>query len=113
MSDYISRDEIFSVWRSMPVPASVASLTAAVNQTPAADVEPRDLGLVREALERTRWIPCSERLPESPGDYQVCTLNKFYGTKNVAKRYFSGDGWSGRWTNVTHWMPLPEPPEEE
>lgn len=24
----------------------------------------RDLGVVREALERTRWIPCSERLPE-------------------------------------------------
>lgn len=24
----------------------------------------RDLGIVREALERTRWIPCSERMPE-------------------------------------------------
>lgn len=73
----------------------------------------RDLGLVREALERTRWIPCSERLPDMPGDYQVCTKNEFYGTKNVSKRYFNGDYWSGRWTNITHWMPLPEPPEEE
>lgn len=65
-----------------------------------------------EALERTRWIPCSERMPERPGDYQVCTKNEYYGTKNVAKRYFNGDCWSGRWTNITHWMPLPEPPEE-
>lgn len=40
MSDYISRDEIFSVWRSMPKPASIASLTDAINRTPAADVEP-------------------------------------------------------------------------
>lgn len=30
----------------------------------------RDLGLVREALERTRWIPCSERLPESDEVWQ-------------------------------------------
>lgn len=66
-----------------------------------------------EALERTRWIPCSERLPERPGDYQVCTKNEYYGTRNVAKRYFNGDCWSGRWTNITHWMPLPEPPKEE
>lgn len=65
-----------------------------------------------EALERTRWIPCSERMPERPGDYQVCTRNEYYGTKNVTKRYFNGDCWSGRWTNITHWMPLPEPPEE-
>jgi hypothetical protein len=40
MDDYISRDEIFSVWRSMPKPASIASLTDAINRTPAADVEP-------------------------------------------------------------------------
>nr|DAP58925.1 MAG TPA: zinc-ribbon domain protein [Caudoviricetes sp.] len=40
MSDYISRDEIFSVWRSMPRPASISSLTDAINRTPAADVEP-------------------------------------------------------------------------
>ena len=40
MSDYISRDEIFSVGRSMPKPASISSLTDAINRTPAADVEP-------------------------------------------------------------------------
>lgn len=72
-----------------------------IKSLPTADVEP-----VR------RWIPCSERMPERPGDYQVCTKNEYYGTKNVAKRYFNGDCWSGRWTNITHWMPLPKPPKE-
>lgn len=38
MSDYIDREKIFSIWRSMPAPASVTSLAAAISQTPAADV---------------------------------------------------------------------------
>ena len=40
MSDYIERDKIFSVWRSIPAPASLASLAAAISQTPSADVAP-------------------------------------------------------------------------
>lgn len=40
MSDYIERDKIFSVWRSIPAPASLASLAAAIIQTPSADVAP-------------------------------------------------------------------------
>ena len=47
MADYISRDEIFSVWRSMPKPASISSLTDAINRTPAADVEP---------VRHGRWV---------------------------------------------------------
>lgn len=38
MADYIDREKIFSIWRSMPAPASVISLAAAISQTPAADV---------------------------------------------------------------------------
>ena len=40
MAEYIERDKIFSVWRSIPAPASVTSLAAAISQTPAADVAP-------------------------------------------------------------------------
>lgn len=40
MTDYIDREKIFSIWRSMPAPASVTSLAAAISQTPAADVAP-------------------------------------------------------------------------
>lgn len=38
MAEYIDREKIFSIWRSMPAPASVTSLAAAISQTPAADV---------------------------------------------------------------------------
>ena len=48
MADYIDREKIFSIWRSMPDPASVTSLAAAISQTPAADVV---------EVRRGRWIP--------------------------------------------------------
>lgn len=103
MRDYISRDEIFSVWRSMPKPASISSLTEAINRTPAADVEP-----VR------RWIPCSERMPK------VCKKTSYFayiprfGAVDIADYHPDVDGWTvnGLPITVTHWMPLPEPPEE-
>lgn len=113
MSDYISRETaikkikdygqaaISSGQDTLDPVDDIICIAGYVEMLPAADVEP-----VR------RWIPCSERMPERPGDYQVCTKNEYYGTKNVAKRYFNGDCWSGRWTNITHWMPLPEPPKE-
>ena len=61
MSDYISRDKIFSVWRSMPKPASISSLTDAINRTPAADVEPVRHGNwnIRLADEMTLCLECS------------------------------------------------------
>ena len=94
-----------------------------------------------EALERTRWIPCSERLPES---------DEVWGKYIVVYRYSCPSIWDDISENVsvtvadycheqkvwsmaggevinalidsenvhpfasciTHWMPLPEPPEE-
>lgn len=73
-----------------------------------------------------RWIPCSERMPETDGPYLV--VNKVTGwiwvcnfsrVKNFP--YFGpqenawwrlDDDWYPQSCNVTHWMPLPEPPEE-
>ena len=40
MAEYIERSEIFRVWKNIPFPASVTSLSAAIHQTPAADVAP-------------------------------------------------------------------------
>ena len=70
-----------------------------------------------------RWIPVTERLPE-------------YGVRVLATDMYEGDDYTGIWTreeykddadgcwyddhgwwhaidDVTHWMPLPEPPKEE
>ena len=77
-----------------------------------------------ELLER-RWIPVTERLPElqSWGASEVVlgliksenapSLNKLH---NLTLCVYCDNGiWSmpGRYVAITHWMPLPEPPEEE
>lgn len=61
MTDYIDREKIFSIWRSMPAPASVTSLAAAISQTPAADVA---------EVKHGRWEPGNPICP-------VCGENKF------------------------------------
>lgn len=58
------------------------------------------------------WISVEERLPED--ETEVLTLVKYEWAK---KHYYSLDAYShidGGWVRnegVTHWMPLPEPPE--
>jgi hypothetical protein len=62
------------------------------------------------------WISVKDRLPEKKGTFLVCTKNDFYCTKNIAKARFCNGEWHGTggvWSNVTHWMPLPEPPKGE
>jgi hypothetical protein len=67
-----------------------------------------------EALKQQRWIPCSVRLPENGENALVwdkLSRDVFIG------RYYECDGWEidgyyGDYSwDITHWMPLPEPPE--
>ena len=68
---------------------------------------------------KTKWIPCSERLPEPQAETQrrhwFLTTNA-YGNVSVTKYEFKGDfGFIGWGTNrpidirIIAWMPLPEP----
>ena len=76
-----------------------------------------------EALERTRWIPCSERMPESNLELLVIVSGKVGNITLVNSveigNFDRDEGWIlemwPEWEepNVTHWMPLPEPPKEE
>lgn len=56
-----------------------------------------------------KWIPVSERVPESNGVYfgwdgkRVLEVNCFFGGFS-ANQFIHGE--------ITHWMPLPEPPTE-
>lgn len=60
------------------------------------------------------WISVKDRLPRNNGMYIVCN-NGFvipaeYATYALGKR-----SWFGEFSElhkVSHWMPLPEPPEE-
>ena len=69
---------------------------------------------------RSRWISVTERLPDTFGTFivavQIPTRKRAYSdsadydpfTKNWTPSLFWGKG-----MNVTHWMPLPEPPKDD
>ena len=77
---------------------------------------------------KPKWIPVSERLPENDygkhwkerPHYLVLIKN---GLMRVATYGYKEYGWwidshncvlkKEHYTEVTHWMPLPEPPKEE
>lgn len=69
-----------------------------------------------EALERARWIPCSERMPESCDEVLIWDS---YDNAHYLGYYANVNGWivegyeDDRYHfDITYWQPLPEPPEE-
>ena len=75
--------------------------------------------------KRGEWIPCSEKLPEERGLYFVTEQN-FGGRKEAdmhdvvshTSYHYGDDKWSDRFysddvSNITAWMPLPEPYKAE
>ena len=71
---------------------------------------------IAELEAAQRWIPVSERLPQI--GVRVLFYNNFI--TNIHKGWFSGDEWTSdigifyngdKLKRITHWMPLPEPPE--
>ena len=97
------------------------------------------ISALRQQESKPQWISVKDRLPEYPGHYLVCTninywhggcmdvnVNHKYGkngtpvgydgtTMSVIDCYFGATGNWNRACNahITHWMPLPEPPEED
>lgn len=78
------------------------------------------LKVALEALEKTRWIPCSERMPED-GQYVLASTTDFgalamiytepYCWNEVSgEEDYYGYGCSSEF--VKAWMPLPEPYKE-
>ncbi|MBT0520909.1 DUF551 domain-containing protein [Morganella morganii] len=70
----------------------------------------------RQKEMKMKWIKCSEKMPEESGRYlcyveEVNCLGKSHYQWNCSwnGECFRDDALSGR---VTHWMPLPQPPEE-
>ena len=56
-----------------------------------------------------RWIPVTERLPEEYKAVFVC-----YKSGTVYINYIrQGGKWNCIGDDITHWMPLPEPPKED
>ena len=66
-----------------------------------------------DVVERPRWIPVTERLPDYPGRFMCYYEVNDYGEVGHCidwGMYDPDDGWYV--SGVTHWMPLPEPPKE-
>lgn len=80
---------------------------------------------ILETLERTRWIPVEERLPEEPKTVLLAVYPKDTQLYNeYGKAVYLAWQENGEWRNwegervsdifiVTHWMLLPEPPGVE
>lgn len=59
------------------------------------------------------WISVKDRLPEDQEEVLVYTRSK-NGIRNIDKGYMAIDHFIHRGcAEVTHWMPLPEPPKGE
>lgn len=69
-----------------------------------------------EYLPATGWIPVAEKLPEEFTPVLVCR-KKERGCYVVEQGCRDMSDWwkvyGTRTKKVTHWMPMPEPPEEE
>ena len=64
-----------------------------------------------------KWIPVAERLPKESGDYLAYCGNGYIGLMPYSTQYkllYTFDGCGTKHAiAVTHWMPLPQPPEGE
>lgn len=67
-----------------------------------------------EAYKKTRWIPVTERLPETD-DLVLVTCRTKKGIDSVNRAYYANDFWhgSGSMSGVVAWRPLPEPYRED
>ena len=90
--------------------------------------------LIANGVTVQKWIPVTERLPEEDNEYLVFEKHS-YGTQTRILRFAKDGrkvdkydfhrGWKNVWyyydsewghitiDDVTHWMPLPEPPKGE
>lgn len=68
--------------------------------------------LIANGVVVQEWIPVSERLPEEDGIYLISVNTETKGIYSRTAWYFTQNEQWLAMQEVTHWMPLPEPPKE-
>lgn len=72
-------------------------------------IEAIDMAIKALQEPERKWIPVSERLPETEDKVMCCTETK-KGDKNIIIGYYMEGSWRcGMNSNVVAWQPLPEP----
>ncbi len=72
------------------------------------------IGLIPSVATEPRWISVEERLPEDCGERVLVRLNDdcIVGHPRMDTDRLNRGMWVRYGDNVTHWMPLPEPPKD-
>ncbi len=124
----MTRDKQFARAKAIAVLERMAidltgSLAGLKEPNPMTDVLNQRLDAIdvaQEALrEQPRWIGAEERLPEETlvGKYILVCIKNRWNEQRVDTVHWWGPermhegAWF--WSDITHWMPLPEPPEVE
>ena len=71
--------------------------------------KPMETGVVVHKECLPRWIPVTEKLPKTHTPVLVSDSQN----RVCIREHLWGGCWSQDKIDVTHWMPLPEPPEVE
>lgn len=102
-----------------PIEMPVAAGNALLHQS---DVIELLIDALRDALDKQpKWINVEDRLPESHEEKADCFLvtdgtfmwMAYYACKEWQFAECTDSPYVIDWTEITHWMPLPEPPKEE
>lgn len=74
--------------------------------------------LYNAGYRKQEWISVEERLPEKSGYYLICQKSPFWCEEiiqtarwHISSQRFRGAQAGCFMDDVTHWMPLPEPPK--
>lgn len=116
MAEYIEREALLNALSESAEPFNTASVFRAIKRQSKADVAP------------VQWISVKDRLPSRDGlehdevEYVLVAVNysDFGFASEVTVCGYEEYGWSkfdffgsAPAERITHWMPMPEPPEED
>lgn len=67
----------------------------------------------RDQLVNDKWISVRDRLPEAPTNVLVAHKHGVSESKYVGDTFGMTWNWNIEFPKVTHWMPLPNPPNQQ